>query len=60
LGIVEKEWTLPFNKRLECKSEYQNYKRTTASYAKKLREEENCDLIIALCHMRMPHDIKLA
>ena len=55
IGIAESEWCSTF-KNLEVDIWYYNYKRTAAEYAKKLREEEGCDYIIALTHMRVRHD----
>ncbi len=37
-----------------------NYKRTAQELALKLKNNDNCDFVFALCHMRMPHDLKLA
>jgi 5'-nucleotidase len=59
VGIIEKDWTVTF-KNLEAQYEYQNYKRTTAMYVNQLRNDQKCDIIIALCHMRLHHDVKLA
>ena len=59
IGIGEKEWVTRFT-NLECDLVYQNYKRTATDYAKKLREEEGCTLIIALTHMRVARDTKVA
>ena len=55
IGIAEREWVSTF-KDLEVDVLYQNYKRTAVEYAKKLREEEGCNYIIALTHMRVRHD----
>ena len=55
IGIAEGEWIALF-KNLEVDIIYQNYKRTAVSYIKKLREQEGCDYIIALTHMRFRHD----
>mmetsp|Transcript_19808 Transcript_19808/g.26768 ORF Transcript_19808/g.26768 Transcript_19808/m.26768 type:complete len:103 (-) Transcript_19808:1137-1445(-) len=59
LGIAEKEWVTMF-KDLEVEVIYQNYKRTAVEYAQKLRQEEGCNYVIALTHMRFKHDEKFA
>ena len=59
MGIAEREWIDLF-KNLEVGIIYQNYKRTAAEYARKLRDEEGCNFIIALTHMRVKHDEKFA
>ena len=59
IGIAEKEWVDMF-KNLEVEILYQNYKRCAIQYAKKLREEDGCNYIIALTHMRVRHDEKFA
>jgi len=59
IGIAEKEW-INILKNLEVDIVYQNYKRTAAEYAKRLREQEGCEYIIALTHMRVAHDKKFA
>ena len=55
IGIAEGEWIALF-KNLEVDLIYQNYKRTAVAYIKQLREQEGCDYIIALTHMRVRHD----
>ena len=59
IGIAEKQWIDTF-KELEVEVEYLNYKRQAEEIAKKLTEEHNCQLIIALTHMRLQHDTKFA
>lgn len=59
IGIAEKEWVDMF-KSLEVEIVYKNYKRCAIEYAKKLREEDGCNYIIALTHMRVKHDEKFA
>ena len=59
IGIIEKDWTVTF-KNLEALDEYQNYKRSTTTYINQLRNDYQCNLIVALCHMRLHHDVKLA
>ena len=59
VGIIEKDWVVTF-KNLECDIDYLNYKRTTAALVQELKEKEKCDFIVALCHMRLNHDVKLA
>ena len=55
IGIAEKEW-INICKNLEVDIVYQNYKRTAVEFIKKLREEDGCDYVIALTHMRVKHD----
>ena len=55
IGIAEKEW-IDLIMNLEVDLIYQNYKRTAVAYIKQLREQEGCDYIIALTHMRVRHD----
>jgi 5'-nucleotidase len=59
IGIIERDWVTTF-KDLEVDLEYLNYKRHAALLAKQLRENEQCDFVFALAHMRMNHDVKLA
>lgn len=59
LGIAEHEWVTTF-KNLEVDVIYQNYKRCATEYAKRLKEEDRCDMVIALTHMRVQHDEKFA
>ena len=59
IGIAEKQWIDTF-KELEVEIEYINYKRCAEEMARKLRNEYNCSLIIALTHMRLPRDTKFA
>ena len=59
IGIAEKQWVDTF-KELEVAVEYLNYKRQAEEIARKLREEHDCQLIIALTHMRLHHDTKFA
>ena len=58
IGIAERDWLVTF-KNLDRDAEYLNYKRTCAKHAKELREA-GCHLVIAITHMRLPHDMKLA
>ena len=59
MGIAEREWIDLF-KNLEVDIIYQNYKRTASEYARKLRDEDGCNFIVALTHMRVRHDEKFA
>ena len=59
IGIGERGWVETF-KSLEVPVQYLKYKKTAAELTRKLREEQGCDLVIALCHMREHHDVKLA
>ena len=59
IGIAEREWINTF-KNLEVDLVYSNYKRCATEYAKKLREVDGCNMVIALTHMRVNHDEKFA
>ena len=59
VGMIERDWFETF-KDLEVEFEYLNYKRHCALLVQKLREEHQCDFVIAMAHMRMHHDVKLA
>ena len=59
IGIAEREW-INILQNLEVDLIYTNYKRCATEYAKKLREVDNCDMVIALTHMRVNHDEKFA
>ncbi|KAF7295257.1 25S rRNA adenine-N(1) methyltransferase [Mycena indigotica] len=59
IGLVEKEWigtvaTWPSN------FEYKDMKTVGLKLSKRLRGEQNCDIVIALTHCRVPNDIALA
>ena len=59
IGIGERGWVETF-KTMEVPVQYLNYKRTAAELTRKLKEDQGCDLVVALCHMREHHDVKLA
>ena len=59
IGMIERQWVDTF-KDIEVDLKYVNYKRTAQKYAEILRNEHQCDLVIALAHMRWHHDVKLA
>lgn len=59
-GLAEEEWidTLIFVGPDDY--EYEDFIKWAKKWAKALKEEEGCDIVIALTHMRMPNDKKLA
>ncbi|KAK9326134.1 Metallo-dependent phosphatase-like protein [Lipomyces orientalis] len=59
VGLVEKEWLETINS-LPQDLLYKPYVNVAMDIAPRLRQEEHCDLVIALTHMREPNDIKLA
>jgi len=59
IGIAERDWTVTF-KNLEVEIEYLNYKKHAEELVNQLRNNQLCDYVIALTHMRMHHDVKFA
>ncbi|KAJ1928719.1 hypothetical protein IWQ60_001819 [Tieghemiomyces parasiticus] len=60
IGLVESEWleTLP---SLPPSFQYQDFVAAAQTWSRRLRSPEiGVDLVIALTHMRLPNDIKLA
>lgn len=57
--MIEKDWVDTF-KNLEKQLYYKSYKRTAERLAQHLRENEKCDYVFALAHMREHNDIELA
>ena len=46
---------------IDCtKIEYHDFNEVLRKYSKEMKEDKKCDLIIALNHMRVPDDRKMA
>lgn len=60
IGLVEREWLVTLACIHEDAVDYVDYVEMGNKLAKKLREEEGVDLVIALTHMRVPNDRRLA
>lgn len=59
IGLVEKEWLVTLSALDPEDIEYKDFVDSGRELVKKLREDERCEFIIALTHMRVPNDIKL-
>ena len=60
MGLVEWEWMQTLSTIDEHDIEYEDFIIAARRLAKILREKEKCDVVIALTHMRVPNDEKLA
>lgn len=61
LGFAEPDWLDCLNAFNDAsKMEYVDYNEILKDYQKTLREEQNCDLVVAINHMRVPDDQKMA
>lgn len=60
IGIVEKEWLSTLATLASDDLIFLDYVEEGRKLAKQLRDDYNCDLIIALTHMRFKNDIELA
>ena len=60
IGLVENEWL----DTLACINPneiiYTDFVESANTLADDLKDNQNCDIVIALTHMRQPNDIKLA
>ena len=59
IGVIERDWVETF-KHLDVELIYMNYKRSSQKLARHLKQDHKCDIVIALAHMRIPHDRTLA
>jgi len=59
LGLVEFEWLETLNMISLDELDYEDYVEVANVLVKEL-QDDNCDIIIALTHMREPNDIRLA
>jgi len=61
MGFAEKEWLDCLNPEIDVDTiEYVDFNESLRKYSKILKEEHNCDLIIAINHMRVPNDKDMA
>ena len=58
LGLVEFEWLETLNMISLDELDYEDYVEVANILVKEL-QDANCDIIIALTHMREPNDIRL-
>ena len=58
LGLVEFEWLETLNMISLDELDYEDYVEVANVLVKEL-QDDNCDIIIALTHMREPNDIRL-
>eukprot|EP00111_Clytia_hemisphaerica_P020632 TCONS_00060812-protein len=59
IGLVEKEWLVTLSALDADDIEYTDFIDSGRALATSLREEEGCEYIIALTHMRVPNDTRL-
>lgn len=61
MGFAEEAWLDQFKPDVDITNiEYLDCDEQLEKYSEILREEHKCDLVIALNHMRVPDDIKMA
>ena len=60
MNIAEFDWITTLNCFDVEDIRFRDIVKDTERWSKVLREEEGCDFVIALTHMRVPNDIKLA
>ena len=60
IGLVEKEWLDTLAAINPNEVIYTDFVEIGDRLAAKLKDEDGCDIVIALTHMRNPNDIKLA
>jgi len=60
VGLAEQDWLHVVNSIEEEDVVFEDYVTCSKRITKILREEHNCDMIIALTHMRTYNDVKLA
>ena len=58
--MVEKEWLDTLAAINPNEVIYTDFVETANTLTTELKDKENCDIVIALTHMRQPNDIKLA
>ena len=59
IGLAEQEWLDAVSEIDMSKVKYEDFIECSHRLVKILKEEFECDLIVALTHMRVPNDIKL-
>ena len=60
IGLVEKEWLDTLAAINPNEVIYTDFVESANTLAADLKDNQNCDIVIALTHMRQPNDIKLA
>ncbi|GMH75889.1 hypothetical protein TL16_g06902 [Triparma laevis f. inornata] len=60
VGLVEKEWMATLSTIDEEDIIYEDFVSCAKRLSKVLRDHDECDAVIALTHMRVPNDAKLA
>ena len=60
IGLVEKEWLDTLASVNPNEVIYNDFVEVANNLSRKLKDEDNCDIVIALTHMRNPNDIRLA
>ena len=60
IGLVEKEWLDTLAAINPNEVIYTDFVQAANTLASELKDSQNCDIVIALTHMRQPNDIKLA
>lgn len=60
LGLVESEWIATLATVDASSVRYEDYVECAARLVPVLRGAERCDVVIALTHMRVPNDLRLA
>lgn len=61
LGFAEEAWLDQFKPCVDItKLKYVDFNESLRKYAPILKSEHNCDLILALNHVRVPDDLKMA
>ena len=59
-GVAEEEWLGLFPPHMDDVFIYEDFVKVAKEKVKFLKESQNCDIIIALTHMRLPNDRVLA
>lgn len=60
-GFAEEQWLDQLTPDIDCNLlEYKDYNEVLQETSKILKEDHNCDLIIAINHMRVPEDEDMA
>ena len=61
MGFAEEEWLGALNPEINCDLlQWIDYNESLKENSQKIKEENNCDLIIAINHMKVPEDENMA
>ena len=60
VGLAEQEWIATLTTVTEDQLDYEDFVTCGRRLAKKLRDHDGCEVVIALTHMREPNDERLA